>query len=225
MQAPGPPSGALTSRHFDNFLRRDKPGIRERNQFQPHRCQEDYPFARGVRMEYVLTGLVVAAAFAVIAYQQPVVYETLFPWLATSSALLIFALLFTQLSAYVDPTKLPDMFLIIIVGLGTVSYLYFLRLLTATVKSTFSEPSSPRRSSATIERHALIDVDSLHYGIGTAIGMSLILGLLLWKWSCKPGEWAHDDYSTCSFFTGGLLEPQHDSIPPTKSGSGAGEET
>jgi len=120
-------------------------------------------------MEYVLTGLVVAAAFAVIAYQQPVVYETLFPWLATSSALLIFALLFTQLSAYVDPTKLPDMFLIIIVGLGTVSYLYFLRLLTATVKSTFSEPSSPRRSSATIERHALIDVDSLHYGIGTAI--------------------------------------------------------
>ena len=37
-------------------------------------------------MEYVLTGLVVAAAFAVIAYQQPVVYETLFPWLATSSA-------------------------------------------------------------------------------------------------------------------------------------------
>ena len=62
-------------------------------------------------MEYVLTGLVVAAAFAVIAYQQPVVYETLFPWLATSSALLIFALLFTQLSAYVDPTKLPDMFL------------------------------------------------------------------------------------------------------------------
>ena len=79
-------------------------------------------------MEYVLTGLVVAAAFAVIAYQQPVVYETLFPWLATSSALLIFALLFTQLSAYVDPTKLPDMFLIIIVGLGTVSYLYFLRL-------------------------------------------------------------------------------------------------
>ena len=48
-------------------------------------------------MEYVLTGLVVAAAFAVIAYQQPVVYETLFPWLATSSALLIFALLFTQL--------------------------------------------------------------------------------------------------------------------------------
>ena len=41
-------------------------------------------------MEYVLTGLVVAAAFAVIAYQQPVVYETLFLWLATSSALLIF---------------------------------------------------------------------------------------------------------------------------------------
>jgi len=176
-------------------------------------------------MEYVLPGLVVAAALAVLAYQQPVVYETLFPWLATSSALLIFALLFTQLSAYVDPTKLPDMFLIIIVGLGTVSYLYFLRLLTATVKSTFSEPSSPRRSSATIERHALIDVDSFHYGIGTAIGMKLILGLLLWKWSCKPGEWAHDDYSTCSFFTGGLLEPQHDSIPPTKSGSGAGEET
>ena len=144
------------------------------------------PLLGGVRMEYVLTGLVVAA-FAVIGYQQPVVYETLFPWLAASSALLIFALLFTKLSAYIDPTKLPHMFV------------------------------------ATIEQHASIDVDTLHYGIGTAIGMSLILGLLLWKWSCKPGEWAHDDYSTCSFFTGGLLEPQHDSMPPTKSGSGAGE--
>ena len=86
------------------------------------------------------------------------------------------------------------MFLVLLVGLGTVSYLYFLRLLMA-VKSALNQPASPRSSSTTI---AQLTSSELHYGIGTAIGMSLILGLLVWEWSCNPGEWAHD-YSICRF--------------------------
>ena len=162
----------------------------------------------GARVEYVLTGLLVAAVLAAVVVFRPGVYEAFFPWLtivAMSSVLLVFALsmgsqlTFTKLSPYIDQAKkalqfVPDMFLVLVVGLGTVSYLYFLRLLTA-VKSALNQPASPRSSSTTI---AQLTSSELHYGIGTAIGMSLILGLLVWEWSCNPGEWAHD-YSICRF--------------------------
>ena len=146
----------------------------------------------GARVEYVLTGLLVAAVLAAVVVFRPGVYEAFFPWLtiiAMSSVLLVFALsmgsqlTFTKLSSYIDPAKkalqfVPDMFLVLVVGLGTVSYLYFLRLLMA-VKSALNQPASPRSSSTTI---AQLTSSELHYGIGTAIGMSLILGLLVWEW-------------------------------------------
>jgi hypothetical protein len=96
-------------------------------------------------------------------------------------------LTFTKLSPHIDPAKKPT------VLCPTCSYssswgYYFLRLLTA-VKSALNQPASPRSSSTTI---AQLVSSELHYGIVTAIGMSLILGLLVWEWSCNPGEWAHD---------------------------------
>ena len=156
----------------------------------PQARQSLRPLLKGARMEYLFTALLVAAVLAAVIVFRPGIYEALFPWLtiiAISSVLLVFALSMGSqlLSPYIDPVKklyrfVPDMFLVLIVGLGTVSYLYFLRLLTA-VRSALNQPASPRSSST-----------ELHYGIGTAIGMSLILGLLVWEWSCNPGERAHD---------------------------------
>jgi hypothetical protein len=63
-------------------------------------------------MEYLLTGLLVAAVLAAIVVFRPRVYEALFPWLkiiAISSVLLVFASLYGR-PAYVHealPTYRP----------------------------------------------------------------------------------------------------------------------
>ena len=122
----------------------------------------------GARVEYVLTGLLVAAVLAAVVVFRPGVYEAFFPWLtiiAMSSVLLVFALsmgsqlTFTKLSPYIDAAKkalqfVPDMFLVLLVGLGTVSYLYFLRLLMAVkARSTSQHPRAARPRRSRSSRH------------------------------------------------------------------------